>query len=88
MAIYKKSIGRIMYKLAKAAVKKGVNWGAASEEDAINFVIESAKTRLDHAQNRITIDQHPKYIREKIKNMDENQLGYSIYGYQKASYFD
>lgn len=85
----KENIKKVMYKWAKAVADKyGKNWGYESEEAALKFFIDSARTRLEaHNQSEIPLEAHPKYIQDKIKQMTEDQLGYSIFGYKKASYF-
>jgi len=85
----KENISKVMYKFAKAVANKyGKNWGYESPEAALKFFIDSVRTRLDaHNQSEIPLEEHPKYIQEKIKNMTDKQMGYSLFGYQKASYF-
>ncbi len=86
----KKNIGKVMYKFAKACYKKyGKNWGYESEKAALDFMINTVRTRYEvHEQNMIPIEAHPEYIQEKIRNMNDKQMGYSLFGYKKASYFE
>ena len=86
----KENIKKVMYKFARAASKKyGINWGYESEEAALKFLVNLVRTRQEsHNQSIIPLEDHPKYIQEKIKNMTDKQLGYSLFGYRKASYFE
>lgn len=86
----KKNIKKVMYKWAKACWDKyGRNWGHESPEHALKFFIDSTRTRIEaHDQNEIPLEAHPKYIQDKIKNMTDKQLGFSLFGYKKASYYD
>ena len=85
----KENIKKTMYKFAKAVYKKyGKNWGYESPEAALKFFVNMARTRLDaHKQTEIPLEAHPKYIQEKIKNITEDRLGFSLFDYKKASYF-
>ncbi len=86
----RENIGKVMHKWAIAVQGKyGMDWGYKSEEDALNFMVNTARTRVDgYNQNIIPLEAHPKYIQEKIKNMTDDMLGYSLFGHQKASYFE
>lgn len=86
----RENISNVMYKWALAAKGKyGINWGYESKEEALKFYVNSARTRIEaHNQNIISLENHPKYIKEKIKIMTEDMAGYSLFGYKKASYFE
>lgn len=86
----KKNIGKVMNKFAKACWNKyGKNWGYESEKKALWFFIKLARTRIEsYQQNIIRLEEHPKYIQEKIKNMNKKMLGFSLFGYKKAGYFE
>ena len=34
--------------------------------------------------NKLKISQHPKYIIEKLKSIEENQFGYNAFGLQET----
>jgi hypothetical protein len=86
----KKNIGEVMHKLATAAAAKyGINWGYDSKEKAIEFMTTTARTRFDgHNQNIIKIEDHPKYIQDKIRQLKQDKLGYSLFDYKIASYYE
>jgi len=85
----KENIGKVMHKLAKAVYPKyGINWGHESEQTALDFMLQSARSRIEaHNQNEIPLEDHPKYIQAKIKYMTEGMMGYSLFGYKTANYF-
>jgi len=86
----KEMIGKTIHKFALAVKDKyGMNWGYESEQAALDFMIKNVRTRIDaYQQSPIKLEAHPKYIQERIKNMTENQMGYSLFSYKKASYFE
>ena len=85
----KENIGNVMQKLAIAAKEHGYNWGYGTKQDAIDFIISSGISRVDsHQQSVLGLGEHPKYIQEKIKNMTDDMLGYSLFGHKKARYFE
>jgi hypothetical protein len=53
-----------------------MNWGYESEKKAWEYFKEMQIKRLkDKSWEKININQHPKYIRERIKNIKESQFG-------------
>ncbi len=44
--------------------------------------------RIKKHSKPIPISDHPKYIQETIKNLKPEQFGYSMFGYNKCSYYD
>ena len=86
----KKNIKKVMYKFAQACYDKyGKDWGHKSPEAALKFMIDLFRTRIDtHQQTIINLEEHPKYIQDKIKNLTDKQLGFSLFGYKKATYYE
>ena len=85
----KENIDKAIYKFAKAAYNKyGIEWGHESEESAIEYIVNLSRAKVDnYPQKVISIDEHPKYMKEKIKDMTEEMFGYSLFGYKTATYF-
>ena len=54
--------------------------GGASEEEAFNAWFEMIKNRYKLHTNRINIDRHPKFIKEKLINLDHKQFGFDAFG--------
>tara|TARA_B100000902_G_C27215003_1_gene866480 strand:- start:398 stop:1201 length:804 start_codon:yes stop_codon:yes gene_type:complete len=54
--------------------------GGASEEDAFNAWFEMIKSRYKLHTNKLNIDNHPKYIKENLLNLNEDQFGYNAFG--------
>ena len=38
------------------------------------------KTRFKHHTLRLNIEDHPKYIKEKLINLTEDQFGFDLFG--------
>lgn len=68
-------------KLSKARYKKNKSdWGQNFEE-ASKYMINMQKGRLDsEGWADFGIDEHPKHIKERIKNIKPEQFGYNAFG--------
>ena len=63
------------------------NWGdrgGPTEEEAFNAWFEMITQRYKKHTNKLKISQHPKYIIEKLKSIEENQFGYNAFGLQET----
>ena len=63
------------------------NWGdrgGSTEEEAFNAWFEMITQRYKKHTNKLKISQHPKYIIEKLKSIEENQFGYNAFGLQET----
>jgi len=63
--------------------------GAESEEKALEKFLEMNLGRFNSSPGQLTLlDDHPKVMRETIKNLKSEQFGYSLWGNtEKAAYF-
>lgn len=52
----------------------------STEEDALAMFLTMQKGRYDRASYTATLETHPRYIREAVKNLTEDQFGKSGWG--------
>lgn len=82
----KETIAREFLKQSKARYKKtGDSWGL-TEKEALEYFVRMQKGRLKRGWEKT--DQHPKHIKDKVKNIKSNQLGYSLFGYFNKNKLD
>ena len=70
-------------RFARAWFREFNEWGdrgGGTEEEAFKAWVDMIKTRYRNHILRLSIDDHPKYIKEKLKNLSENQFGYDLFG--------
>lgn len=74
-------ISREFLKQSKARIKKtGSDWGQ-TEDKALEYLISMQLGRLKKGGwEMCNIDDHPKHIQEKIKNIKPSQLGFNLFG--------
>ena len=61
----------------------GGDRGGPTEEEAFNAWFEMITQRYKK-HTKLKISQHPKYIIEKLKSIEENQFGYNAFGLQET----
>jgi len=77
--IIKKDRGRF----ARAWFRQFNDWGdrgGESDEEAFNAWFQMVKSRYKLHTNRIRMESHPEYIKDKIKNLNQEQFGYDAFG--------
>lgn len=70
-------------RFARAWNKEFGNWGDRGDgtpENAFNAWFNMVKNRYQFHIGSVDISQHPKFIQEKLLNIDELQFGYSLFG--------
>ena len=70
-------------RFARAWYRHFQDWGNEEGDDpdkAFENWMEMIKGRYQKHSKTIDIENHPKYILEKIKNLDETQFGHSAFG--------
>ncbi len=76
----KKTIGREFLKQSRARFEKtGSDWGQ-TEKDALEYFVGMQRGRLKQGWAMMELDKHPKHIKDKVKNLKLDQLGYSLFG--------
>ena len=56
------------------------NRGSGNENDAYEAWFEEIKNKYKKHTNRLSIDNHPKYIKNKLSNLSMSQFGYDGFG--------
>jgi len=70
------------FRFAKAYYKAtGNNWGYESEDHAWEFWMKMMKGRLTRPAEIIRLENHPKAIQDKIKNITPDQFGYAGFNF-------
>ena len=67
------------------------NRGGPSEEEAYSAWIKMVSDRYIKHALRLKIDDHPKYIKNKLINLKDNQFGFDAFGMKgsiKPSFFE
>ena len=54
--------------------------GGPEENEAFLAWFEEVKKKYPNHSNRIKLNNHPKYIKQKLKNLREDQFGYDMFG--------
>lgn len=71
---YKKHFGKTQY------------GSDGTDKDAFNKWYQAQIGKLQKPHEHISIDQHPKYMKETILNLKPEQFGYSAFGYEVNDY--
>lgn len=67
---------------------KNLNWPKTEDEVWNEVIYGCIKGLKNQKQYQISIEEHPKIIQDRIRNLKEDQQGYSLWGnYEKAYYF-
>jgi len=81
----KETIAYEFNRMAKARHKDfpDDNWGYESEEKALEYFKNMMVGRFNNNDGwqKIRLQDHPKYIQEKIKNITPEQFGYNAFGW-------
>jgi len=59
--------------------------GGESKEEAFNAWFEMVKDRYPKHNFRMKISNHPKYIRERLENINKEQFGYNAFGLKEKN---
>ena len=79
----KNIISKDRARFARAWYQEFGEWGdrgGGTEELAYAAWSEMIKTRFKHHTLRLNIEDHPKYIKEKLINLTEDQFGFDLFG--------
>ena len=61
--------------------------GGSTEEEAFKAWFNEIEKKYHTHTNKIKINDHPKYIIEKLRNLDDSQFGFSAFGLKAKSKF-
>lgn len=75
----KKVAGECWKKYLKAYGKFCNKFQGLSEEEGFKVLTDMIKGRYDKSQFKIKLEEHPKHIRDRVKNLTEEQLGYNLW---------
>ncbi len=79
----KEVIAKDRARFARAWFREFDEWGdrgGESEEEAFNAWSNMIKLRYKNHILKLSMNDHPKYIKEKLKILSENQFGYDLFG--------
>lgn len=79
----KEVISKDRARFARAWYRHFKNWGKEDGEDlekAYNTWITMVRGRYAKHTKLINVNEHPKYIKEKIANLEEKHFGYNAFG--------
>ena len=79
----KEIIARDRARFARAWYSEFGNWGdrgGETEELAFNAWLNMVENRFKNHVLKLKIEDHPKYIKEKLNNLDQTQFGYNLFG--------
>lgn len=79
----KEVISKDRARFARAWFREFNEWGdrgGETEEEAFDAWFNMVKIRYKKHILRLKIDDHPKYIKEKLINLTNNQFGYDLFG--------
>jgi len=75
----KETIGREFLKQSLSKFKKtGSHWGL-TKKDALDYFVKMQIGRLGQGFEKMDLEKHPKHIKDKVKNIKENQLGFNLF---------
>lgn len=57
------------------------NRGGPEEDEAFNAWLNTITSKFKYHTNKFSIDLHPKYIKNKLKNLEPSQFGYNLFGH-------
>ena len=58
--------------------------GGPEPNQAFDAWFEMIKERYLYHVLKIDIDSHPKYIKERLNNINEDEFGYDLFGYKQC----
>ena len=79
----KDTISKDRARFSRAWFRQFNDWGVfggASEEEAFEAWLEMIKLRYKKHTLKISIDEHPVYIKDKLKQIHSDQFGYDAFG--------
>lgn len=79
----KEVIAKDRGRFARAWFREFNSWddrGGSSDEEAYNAWFKMVKSRLRKQVNKKTINQHPKYIIDKLADLEKDKFGYDCFG--------
>lgn len=81
----KEVISKDRARFARAYNRHFQDWGKGrgTPEEAFDAWFKMIKSRYKLHNKYIEIDEHPKYIKKKLKNLNPNQFGYNAFGLKK-----
>ena len=84
----KETIAEDRARFARAWNRYFQNWekGKDNPDEAFEAWFKMIKKRYKKHKNILNIDEHPKYIIEKINNLKPNQFGYTAFGLKEKYY--
>jgi len=59
--------------------------GGSNPDIAYEYWYNNIKKKFSFHTNKINIDNHPKYIKEKLKNLSKDQFGFDGFGLDMPS---
>ena len=60
-----------------------ISKGRGTPEEAFNAWFKMIKKRYKLHNQYLEIDDHPKYIKDKLRNLNPDQFGYNAFGLKK-----
>lgn len=84
----KEIIARDRARFARAWYREFDNWGdrgGETEEMALNAWLDMVENRFKNHVLKLKIEDHPKYIKEKLNNLDQTQFGYNLFGIKETT---
>lgn len=54
--------------------------GGAREEEAYSAWLKSMTSKYKFHTNNFSLELHPKYIKDKLRNLEPSQFGYNLFG--------
>lgn len=79
----KNIISKDRARFARAWFREFNDWGergGGTEEEAFEAWSEMIVKRYKNHILKLSIDDHPKYIKKRLKNLSDNQFGYDLFG--------
>jgi hypothetical protein len=60
------------------------NRGGETSEKAYNAWFNNIEERYKKHVTKITLDNHPVFIKDKLSNLEHDQFGYDLFGLKKS----
>ena len=82
----KEVIAKDRGRFARAWYREFNSWddrGGSTDEEAYNAWFKMVKSRLKKQVNKKNLDQHPKYIKQKLSNLERDKFGFDCFGEMK-----
>ena len=89
----KNVIAKEFYRMAKARNKvfPNDNWGIESKEKALEYFKKMQLGRFENNLNdykKIKLEDHPRYIQDRIYNIKPNQFGFNMFSWIKEKSYE